>query len=141
MDPVVARVFQGVNHIIHVGDVCRPPIIAELEEIAPVTVALGNNDSTPAWRETELFERDGLRVLARHILTPERPGESMLRRIESARPHAVVYGHTHQADARVLSGILFLNPGFAGHPERGASRGVALLEWENGKLQWKLVPL
>ena len=41
--------FEGVDHIIHAGDIDNKQVIDRLEEIAPVTVVRGNADKE--WAE------------------------------------------------------------------------------------------
>ena len=43
-NPRVAELLQGVDHIIHAGDIGDPGIIDQLSSIAPVTTVRGNND-------------------------------------------------------------------------------------------------
>ena len=44
LDPSIARVLQGVAHILHGGDVGGLSILTELEAVAPVTAGTGNTD-------------------------------------------------------------------------------------------------
>ncbi|HAV64105.1 MAG TPA: YfcE family phosphodiesterase, partial [Verrucomicrobiales bacterium] len=44
LDPKIPALFQGVEHILHAGDIGYASIILELEQIAPVTAVLGNTD-------------------------------------------------------------------------------------------------
>ncbi len=41
--------FEGVDHIIHAGDIDNKQVIDRLEEIAPITVVSGNADKE--WAE------------------------------------------------------------------------------------------
>ena len=43
-DPRLPRLFAGVDHILHGGDIGLPAIILALEQIAPVTAVAGNTD-------------------------------------------------------------------------------------------------
>ena len=45
LDPAVVKLFGGVTHIIHAGDVGDAAILATLEAIAPVTAVSGNVES------------------------------------------------------------------------------------------------
>ena len=45
LDPAVVKLFGGVSHIIHAGDVGDAAILATLEAIAPVTAVSGNVES------------------------------------------------------------------------------------------------
>ena len=62
-DPRLPALFAGVDHILHAGDIGRYDIISELENIAPVTAVLGNNDYDLTLRETEIVTLDGRKVL------------------------------------------------------------------------------
>lgn len=48
--PQALAALQGVDHLIHAGDIGGPQILAELERIAPLSVVRGNNDSD-AWAD------------------------------------------------------------------------------------------
>src|ERR1044071_9642876 len=59
LDPSLERIFAGVDHILHAGDIGPDSLIAELEGIAPVTAVLGNNDSSPAFPLTQVVALGG----------------------------------------------------------------------------------
>ena len=59
LDPRVESLFQGVDHILHAGDIGYASIILELEFIAPVTAVNGNNDAELTFKETECVEQIG----------------------------------------------------------------------------------
>lgn len=141
LDPRLATLFAGVEHILHAGDVGRNTILVQLERIAPVTAVLGNTDTGLALRETEVIELAAKRFLVHHIVNPEAPAEALQRRLLADRPDVVVFGHTHQAFARTIGGIFFVNPGYAGRPRFGQPRSVAVLECEDGRLHLTHVPL
>ena len=44
LDPRIAQIFDGVEHILHAGDVGPHSLLLELGAIAPVTAVLGNTD-------------------------------------------------------------------------------------------------
>ena len=44
-DPKIPRIFAGVEHILHAGDVGGGGILVQLEQIAPVTAVLGKSDA------------------------------------------------------------------------------------------------
>ena len=127
--------FAGVEHILHAGDVCRPDIIVELSQVAPVTVVAGNNDFFPGWRDLEVFEGVGRRILLHHIVQPHRPGPMLLTALRAAPADVVVFGHTHRSFAEVIDGVLFLNPGSAGAPRFGLPRSAAILDLTRPVLQ------
>lgn len=132
LDPRVETHFHGVHRILHAGDVCQPSVVARLAGIAPVTVARGNNDLHPAWRETEFVEIGTHRLLVEHIVQPDHPSPSFRTRLRVLRPTVVIFGHTHAPFCRHVDGILYLNPGSAGASRAGVPRSVVLLHLENG---------
>ena len=127
LDPKIPRLFAGVGHILHGGDIGLPWLILELEQIAPVTAVLGNNDTGLDFRETELAELEGRKFLVHHIVDPRKPSDAIQRRIIRVNPDAVVFGHTHKPFQETIGGTLFFNPGYAGKPRFNLTRSVAIL--------------
>ncbi len=127
LDPEVLKLFAGVEHILHAGDIGSDGIITELRAVAPVTAVLGNTDSSPNFRLTEVVVLAGRKFLVQHIVNPCGRTEELRLRIARARPDAVVFGHTHKAFSEMIDGVLYLNPGYAGKPKFGAERSVAIL--------------
>ncbi len=120
--PEVFQALEGVDHILHAGDVGDPDLLLALEALAPVTAVHGNTDGweirdrIPDSAEVAL---GGLRFvvvhghLPGHGTTPER--------LAAAFPDAdaVVFGHTHRPFLEEVPGERagprwFLNPGSAG---------------------------
>ena len=134
-DPRLPEWLHGVDHILHAGDIGQPRVLMELEAIAPVTAVLGNNDSDPTLRETEVVELGGRRLLVHHIFFPPSPTEALARRIAAAQPDVVVTGHTHQRHCQTIGGRLFINPGYAGAPRPGLVRSLGLLRLNAAAMQ------
>ena len=127
LDPKIPELFAGVDHILHGGDIGLPWLILELEQIAPVTAVLGNNNVGLDFRETELAELDGRKFLLHHIVDPRKPADAIQRRIIREGPDVVVFGHTHKPYSETIGRTLYFNPGYAGKPRFNLSRSVALL--------------
>jgi len=128
LDPSVPQLFQGVDHILHGGDVGFMSIIYALESIAPVTAVFGNTDSGLPLKETESIELSGRRFLLHHIVQPGSPVELLRRRIEKERPNVVVFGHTHKPYQETIGETLYFNPGYAGIQRFSLPRSVAIME-------------
>jgi putative phosphoesterase len=126
-DPQIPELFKGVDHILHAGDIGLPWIIMELEQIAPVTVVLGNNDTGLSYKETEFVKLGRRKFLVHHIVDVHRPSETLRRRINRERPDVVVFGHSHKPFNEIVNGVHFFNPGYAGKPWFGDPRSVAVL--------------
>jgi uncharacterized protein len=109
--PEAVSALEGVDVIVHAGDVCTPAVLAGLEEIAPVHAVRGNNDrGNWAWAlpESQTLELDGLTLHVRHELQglnldPEGAGLGM-----------VVTGHSHRPKTAERGGVIYLDPGSAG---------------------------
>ena len=126
-DPKIPKLFAGVDHILHAGDIGLPLLILELEQIAPVTAVLGNTDVGLDFKETEVAEFDGRKFLLHHIVDPRKPAEAIQRRIVGEGPDVVVFGHTHKPHCETIGRTLYFNPGYAGKQRFNLARSVAIL--------------
>jgi putative phosphoesterase len=141
LDPKVFELFTGVSHILHAGDIGPDSIIVELETIAPVTAVIGNTDSSPTFRPTEVVTLAGRKFLVHHIVNPYAMKEDLQLRVARERPDAVVFGHTHKAFCETIDGVLFFNPGSAGKPRFGRGRTAAILHCDEGEIRPEFLPL
>jgi hypothetical protein len=141
LDPKVESLFQGVDHILHAGDIGFASIILELEFIAPVTAVLGNNDAGLSFKETESVELGGRKIIVHHIVNPRELSDKLSHRIRRERPDLVVFGHTHKPYSETVNGIHFFNPGYAGKPKFGADRSLAILELDENGFKPKFIRL
>ena len=130
--PEAQRALQGVEIIIHAGDVGAPEILTQLKQIAPVFAVRGNVD-TEAWAQelplTTVVEISGFHFYVLHNL------RDLDLKPQAAGFDAVITGHTHQATQYHDSGVLYLNPGSAG--PRRFQLPVTLALLEVAKKPWK----
>ena len=140
-DPRLPEIFEGVDHILHAGDVGDRLILGELEAIAPVTAVLGNNDLDLPIRETAITALGGKKFFVHHIITPGLGTQPIQARIRAEAPDVVVFGHTHKAYAEQIDGTLFLNPGYAGRQRFKLERSVAVAEIRDGQFAYRFVSL
>ncbi|MDO9379415.1 MAG: metallophosphoesterase family protein [Nocardioidaceae bacterium] len=139
LPPRVAAALDGVDLVLHAGDVCEPSVLDELAAIAPVHVVLGNNDGpdVAAWGAPERLELD-VDGVAFAMVHDSGPKQGRLRRLRGWFPDAdvVVFGHSHipwdEADA---DGFRVLNPGSPTDKRRQAHGTVMLLELDGGALR------
>jgi len=122
--------WREADEIWHLGDVCAPETLWEIEQLAsPLRVVHGNCDDHPAWPLRLELERAGLRFYLAHIPPREAP----------AGTHAVLHGHTHVPRNELIAGVRWLNPGSLTRP-RGGVAGYAWLEVNPGQpLRWSQV--
>jgi uncharacterized protein len=128
LDPRVRNIFAGVDHIFHAGDIGFAAIVMELEEIAPTTAVLGNNDWGMDFKETESITVGGWKALTHHIVTPTRLHDTLQKRVSAFAPDLLVFGHSHKQFCEKHGDILFVNPGYSGKPRLGLARSVAIAE-------------
>lgn len=135
LDSRVQEIFEGVEHILHAGDVGPYALLHELEQIAPVTAVLGNTDTFLTLRETEMIQLADRQFLVHHIVDPRSSSDPVASRMHHAPPDVVVFGHTHQPFCETIGTTLFLNPGYAGRQRFKLPRSVALLQCSADGLQ------
>ncbi len=142
LDPKIPKLFAGVDHILHGGDIGLPWIILELEAIAPVTAVLGNTDEPGLnFRLSEAVVLGGRKVFLHHIVNPHALTDPLRARLARERPEVVVFGHTHKPFCETIGGTLFFNPGYAGKSRFGMDRSVAVLHCDEKGIRPEYVPL
>lgn len=116
--PALETILQGVEVILHAGDVGSPEVLRQLRRLAPVTAVGGNVDANipgfclPAFEKLDLY---GVRVLLTHVLgAPDYTLPEVAKVISAYRPRLVVHGHTHQPDFHFHNGVFYVNPGSCG---------------------------
>ena len=137
--PGVHQALEGVELILHAGDVGGSAILDELRLIAPVRAVFGNTDPPvdPELAEEIVVEIGGLRV---HVSHGHEVGSPTPARL-AARYDAdvVVYGHTHRPLVTPLDGRLFVNPGAAGPKRFNIAPTVGKLIIVKGKAEVELI--
>ncbi|MEJ2215103.1 MAG: metallophosphoesterase family protein [Gemmatimonadota bacterium] len=141
--PSVFDALDGVDRILHAGDVGRSDILVELETIAPVDAVCGNTDGDDLRARLGLeleLELQGRVVVLTHGHAMGAPNPLNLHK---ACPDAdiVVYGHTHIAAIDRYEDTLFVNPGAAGPGRLGGRPSLALLDLGDGGEDVLLVEL
>lgn len=110
----VAAALDGVDLILHAGDVCLRSTLEELEQFAPVRAVRGNNDGPDVadWGAPETLELDldGVRVAMVHDSGAKAGRGRRLRRLFPTAD-LVVFGHSHIPWDEVHEGQRAFNPG------------------------------
>ncbi len=141
LDPRIEKIFAGVDHIIHAGDIGDAMIELELKFIAPVTVVLGNTDLGLTFKPTEFLTLADKKILIHHIVNPRDLSDTLEARIRRDRPDIVIFGHTHKKYAETMDGVFYFNPGYAGKPKLGSERSVARLHLDGPAIRHEFIPL
>ena len=136
VSPKVFDAFEGVEKILHAGDVGPYDVIIELSAIAPVTAVRGNmdqSDITSRYPEDQRFQMAGVDIFMTHngaYLLRNQP--QFQARCSSKRPEVFIWGHTHRPECKMINGMLSLNPGSA-KPMIDLPSSVAILLLEPKK--------
>jgi uncharacterized protein len=133
--PEVFDAFEGVEHILHAGDVGTPGILSDLRALAPVTAVYGNTDGAELRRvlpQVAALELDGFDIVVTH---GDQLGSPTPEALHSAFPDAqiIVYGHTHRPLLTIVDVVVtVMNPGGAGARRFNLPPSVGILELEAG---------
>ena len=135
--PEALKALQGVDRILHGGDVGNAEVLEALREIAPVVAVRGNNDNgswaddLPQW---EVAELEGVFVYMIHNLQEMdiSPAGSF---------QVVVSGHSHKPSVEERRGVLYVNPGSAGPRRFDLPITIALLRVTGDQATAEIVEL
>jgi hypothetical protein len=169
LHPAVERVFEGVDMILHAGDVTGPQVLETLGRIAPVVAVRGDQDEgldhLPLRR---VVDAAGKRIGLIHGNRPrwlELPGHTwnmffgqrwflaprfyvnVVRQFENDRVDCVVCGHIHRPYIGDVDGTLVVNPGSTylnildRRTQPGQYVSVGMLQIVDDTLRATIVPL
>ena len=134
--PDVARVFAGVDRILHAGDVGSHAVLEALARIAPIEAVFGNVDDPhdPALARVRTLTHNGIAIHVSHGHELGRPTAELVLARYSA--DVVVFGHTHRAViVKTPDGRLAINPGAAGPKRFNILPSVARLTLSGSRSQ------
>lgn len=136
--PQAVVALQGVDLILHAGDIGRPEVLETLGEIARVVAVRGNNDKGE-WADSlsgwEVVEVGSVSIYMLHNLQEIdiSPGPAGFQ--------VVVSGHSHQPSVEEKRGVLYVNPGSAGPRRFTLPVSVAQIQIAGQSVKAKLIEL
>jgi putative phosphoesterase len=134
--PAAIKALEGVDLIIHAGDIGNSKVLEDLATIAPVYAVRGNMDRVEGLRElpeTEVVEVGDVLLYVIHDIhrldiVPSKAGFD-----------AVIFGHLHCPSVSEQKGVLFLNPGSAAQPRRNYPPSLAVLHVTGNSIKAEIV--
>ena len=152
LPPALFSALEGVDLLLHAGDVGTLSVLNNLSEIAPVIAVHGNDDSEESRRSLPyrtVIVADGIRILLWHSHYENRQEEFTSRQGDAFLPKfqritqvaeevdasVAVFGHWHIPLQRELNGVTIVNPGAVASGNeitRQLRQTVALLEVDSG---------
>lgn len=134
--------FEGVELILHAGDLTTLDVLDPLRAIAPVEAVVGNTDPWDVAHrlpEQRLLELDGVSVGLVHGHVG--PGRDTKERARRTFPDArvVVFGHSHWPLIVEEDGQLLLNPGSPTDRRTAPQHSCAILTIVDGRPAAELI--
>ena len=136
--PEAMSALEGVDHIIHAGDIGSPAVIEEIRRIAPVTAVRGNVDVAEWAREfpeTAVVEFGRILIYVIHNLL------SFDLDPQAADIAVVVCGHSHTPKQETHNGVLYFNPGSAGPHRFHRPVSMGYLTIDSGRVYGEIITL
>ena len=137
--PEVYDALEGVELILHAGDVGGPSVIAELATVAPVRAVFGNTDvpGEPGLAKSLDLKIDGVTIHVSHGHEVGGPTPEKLLKRYSA--DVIVFGHTHKPLIEQVGKRIVVNPGAAGPRRFSLKPNVARMTVNGGQVEVEIV--
>ena len=130
LPPVIYEIFNGVDLILHAGDIVELSVLDDLRAIAPVEAVAGNMDSHEVQARLPLKKIITIGAFTLGLIHGKyklNVQQEMIRK-EFDRIDLIVYGHSHHPFWGAIDGVYFLNPGSPTDKRYAPYNSVALLE-------------
>lgn len=115
LHPRVFQIFEGVDLILHAGDVGKCAILEDLKSIAPLKAVYGNMDHWDVHhltKESIIIEKGGHKIgLAHGGGSPTTIIQRLADKFKDEGVDIIVYGHTHKPLGEWIGKVYFFNPG------------------------------
>jgi putative phosphoesterase len=134
LPPGVIKAFEGVDLILHAGDITEPAVLEQLGSLADVEAVLGNMDDPALFRSLpskKVLSLGKYRVGLIHGKYRIDVQKDMIRK-EFDDVDLIVYGHSHAPFWGKISDTYFLNPGSPTDNRHAPYHSVAILEVGDG---------
>ena len=138
INPKVFSLFEGVELILHAGDIGTIDIVTSLEALAPLKAIHGNIDTFPlSTRYPQVLGLEihgvGICLIHQFISIKNSIIQQEVSQLPSKKLDVVICGHSHDAKLQRMDEVLVFNPGSAGKPRFSLRPAVGMLTIsENG---------
>ena len=133
-----AEAFEGVDLIIHAGDIGEADILESLEKIAPTIAVRGNMDMGQWARQLppdEMIKVNQTLIYVLHDVY------QLKLKPNTDAPKVVISGHTHRPLQENNQGVIYINPGSAGYHKFGQPATVVLLRIKGESVNVQFIEL
>ena len=149
--------FRGVDLILHGGDIYALSVLDDLELMAPVLAAKGDDDDGATMTDERVKNLHVLRLEGKTLwLIHERPytpissswfplwweSRTSPEQNKYGKPDIIVFGHDHRAIVQRVHGVLFVNPGSPTFQDYVRGPGtIGILDIKSGEADVKIIRL
>ena len=150
----IMEAFQGVDLILHAGDIYSLSVLDDLEHIAPVLAARGDDDYGDALTDKRVKEKHNLKLDGRNLwLVHDRQlsfntiyaswfTNNQSEQEGSSNPDIIVCGHEHRPIVERVYDILYVSPGSPTFQDYHRGLGtVGILDFNSGKIDVRILKL
>ena len=148
----INEIFRDIDLILHAGDIYIPSVLDELEHIAPVLAARGDDDTGEILKDKRvkwkhILNLEGHTLWLVHEMFYERmirpwPRNSASLKSGNVLPGIVIFGHDHCTIIQRRNGVLYINPGSPTFLNYRPGLGtLAILTIEPGKADAEIITL
>lgn len=136
--------LDGVDMILHAGDILEMSVIEQLSGIAETFAVHGNmdrGDTAESLPDKRIVEAGRFRIGLTHGAgAPWGMAKKVLLKFAGDEVDCVVFGHTHRPCVETAQGVLLFNPGSALDTRFSSRRTMGMLA-VNDKLEGQIIDL
>jgi len=150
----ITEAFWGVDLILHAGDIYNLSVLDDLERIAPVLAAKGDDDYGDALTDKRVKEKHDLRLDGRNLwLVHDRQlsfnaiyaswfTDNPSEQEGFGNPDIIVFGHEHHPVVGHVYDTLYISPGSPTFQDYHRGPGtVGILDINSGKVDVRILNL
>ena len=111
----VSKHFEGVDLILHAGDVTQQKVLDELSTISPVIAVKGNADNLDL-NPTEIIIVNNFKIALNHGVGIADDFDKLYEFGKTRGADIVITGHTHKPHFKFTDNMCLINPGSLNRP-------------------------
>ena len=141
LPPEIFEALQGIDLILHAGDLVSLEIIDQLSRIAPVHAVAGNMDGIEVRQQLPAKRILDIEMIRLGLIHGWGPPWGLPQRVLQEFPEdvgVVVFGHSHRPTREWIDGRLLFNPGSLLRDRFSKGHSYGLLTVENDRFEAEL---
>ena len=146
LPPALIGIMKESDAIVHLGDFDTVELVQELKQLGKFYGVAGNHDFArirSLLPETDVLEIDGKRLGLVHGNGSSMPSglqRGLKARFKGEKLDAILYGHTHVIQNKVVDDTLYFNPGSVAGKFPAYRRSYGILR-VNGTIESEVIPI